>query len=121
SLMNLRHFVQRSFLDLRFYIYKMPVNMKHTGYMRFLPDGSLRTSMWSKGNWTLVQDDGLMLRIPRLSRRVLFAQFNYRRLAFFILQAGTLRVEWFGMHEDLVQEPFKLANANFDVWTAGQI
>ena len=23
--------------------------------------------------------------------------------------------------QDLVQEPFKLANANFDVWTAGQI
>ncbi|CAE7288710.1 unnamed protein product [Symbiodinium natans] len=115
---NLGQLLKQSFLNRSFYVYRLPLNMHPSGYMRFLPDGSLQSSQWSDGAWRLPQDPGLLddfllLSIPGLSHEPLLLQFNQRRVAFLLCNFHTKEAEWFGLVADVLEQPFMLANQGF--------
>ncbi|CAE7299089.1 unnamed protein product [Symbiodinium necroappetens] len=112
---SLRWTLQHSFLNLRFLLYRLPVKLQHFGYMRFLPDGSILSSQWRTGNWSFLmgEDKYLQLRIPRLGRERVLLHFNERRKGFLMCRLSMEDAEWFGISEDLVHDPFKLANQGF--------
>ena len=105
-----------NFADRRFYLYKHPlIHLCQAGVFRFLHNGTLLTSAWDTGQWTIdpAGRDVLLLHLPAMSLEPLEVIFNVGRTAFYVAHRGTLEPTWFGIGDHLVQRPFQLASNSF--------
>lgn len=106
-----------SFADRRFFLYRQPLtHLCQAGVVRFLPNGTLLTSAWDSGRWTVDSRPGrdvLMVHLPGMLMEPMELFFNFGRTAFYLSRRGSLEADWFGIGDHLVHRPFQFASNLF--------